>query len=702
MLNLTWTVPLFPLLAFAAIVLFTNRNRRLSSSLAIAAIGLSTVVGWGIFLTVAFASDFEPVDFSIPWMPTGGTVFDIGVMVDTFTAAMLFMVPFVCLMIFIYSQGYMAKDPRYSRFFAYMALFAAGMLGLVVADNLLLAFISWEIMGLCSYFLIGFWSYRSTDEQHIDDAQVARARAACLKAFITTRVGDILLFAGMALLYSQTGNLAFRRIFTPETIAMLKATQWNLGFLGIWPAVTVIALLIFGGAVGKSAQFPLHVWLPDAMEGPTPVSALIHAATMVAAGVYLVARTLPLFIAIEGSPALWWVAVIGAITAFFGATIGLAQDDIKRVLAYSTISQLGYMMMALGLGGFVAAIFHLVTHAFFKALLFLGSGSVIQGMERGHHQVSHSHHDEHEYFSPNDMKTMGGLRDGLPSTFWAYWFGTLALTGIFPFAGFWSKDEILAEAFHKFMYEGAFSLPFWVWLAGTLGALVTALYMGRQMGLVWYGEARHEAAQHAQESPASMTVPLMVLAAGALLLGVGNVPFLGGWLHHFMGEVYAEVGFHPEAVPFSVPVAGISTVLAVGGLLLGTWLYKDYRAGQVEPFQRALGPLFSLLRNKYYVDEFYHLVIIRPVVWFANFCFEVDNQWVVDPLVNLAGAIGRLASEISLVLDTIIVDGAVNAVGDVARGAGGILRYSQTGRVQNYLLVVAITVLLLVGMYLAL
>jgi NADH-quinone oxidoreductase subunit L len=699
MFNLTWTVPLFPLLAFAVIVLFTHDNRRLSSSIAIGGITLSTIVGWGIFLTAATASHLEPFYLDVPFLPTGATTFSIGVMVDAFNAAMLFMVPFVCMMIFIYSQGYMAQDPRYSRFFAYISLFAAGMLGLSVADNLLLLFISWEIMGLCSYLLIGFWSFRGSDEQHIDDAQVVRARAACLKAFLTTRVGDVLLFAGMALLYSHTGTLSIRQIFSAETIEMLKETHWNLGLLGVQPAITVIALLVFGGAVGKSAQFPLHVWLPDAMEGPTPVSALIHAATMVAAGVYLVARTLPLFTAVEGSAALWWVAVIGAITAFFGATIGLAQDDIKRVLAYSTISQLGYMMMALGLGAFVAAVFHLITHAFFKALLFLGSGSVIHGMHHGHHEISHGHQDES--FNANDMKLMGGLSSKMGHTYWTYWFGTLALCGIVPFAGFWSKDEILASAFQGFAHQGALSLPFWVWLAGTLGAFITALYMGRQMGLVWFGQPRHEAARHAHESPPSMTVPLMALAAGALLLGLFNVPPFT-WLHHFLAHVHAEAGFHLEEVPFSLAVAGVSTVLAVGGLCLGTWLYKDYRLGQVEPFERALGPLFTLLKNKYYVDEFYHLVIIRPVVWLAGFCFKIDNKWVVDPLVNLAGTVGKLASEIAMNLDTIVVDGAVNGAGYVTKGAGAVLRQTQTGRVQNYLLFAAATVLLVLGVYLAL
>ncbi len=709
--NLVPLIPLLPLLAFAVIVLFTHRKNRLSSNIAIGGIALSTLISWGVVLATILGGEHVQVEgwqLPVPWLPTGTTVFSVGFAVDGFTAAMLFMVPFVCAMIFIYSQGYMNlgqpnQDPRYARFFAYISLFAAGMLGLVVADNLLLLFISWELMGLCSYLLIGFWSFRNRDtEQHIDEAQVKRARAAALKAFITTRIGDVLLFAGIALLYSYTGSLNFREIFRPETLEHLQ----EISLLG-QPAVTVIALLAFGGAVGKSAQFPLHVWLPDAMEGPTPVSALIHAATMVAAGVYLVARTLPLFIAgfeVAHAPALQWVAVIGAITAFFGATIGLAQDDIKRVLAYSTISQLGYMMMGLGLGSLVAGIFHLLTHAFFKALLFLGSGSVIHGMEHGHHEVAHhSDHHAQDDFNANDMKVMGGLRHKMPRTFWPYMAGTLALVGIVPFAGFWSKDEILAEAFHLFQESGSLSLPFWVWLAGTLGAFITALYMGRQIALVFWGEPRHEAASHAHESPNSMTVPLMILAVFALIGGFANAPFLGSFLHHFMGEVHeASEVVHSAAVPFSLAVAGISTLAALLGLLSGWAIYRNYRAGQVEPFQRWLGPVFILLRNKYYVDELYHLVFIRPAVWLADQVFNFDNRWVVDPLVNLVGTIGRVASEITRVFDTVAVDSwMVEGTAKAFNGLGDALRHTQTGRVQNYLLVVSVTVLLLLGLYMA-
>ena len=386
--NLTWLIPLFPLLAFALIVLWANPNRKLSTWLAWMGIGLPWLLGWTIFfLSWGDIHHLTPPEGNHPvplWtLPTGSSVLKIGFQVDTLTALMLFMVPFVCLMIFIYSKGYMGYgtdqvDSRYSRFFAYISLFACGMLGLIVSDNLLTLFIFWEIMGLCSYLLIGFWY-----EKSYPDPNRITPKEAGLKAFLTTRVGDVIMLLGLLLLYSQVGSLSFMDVFNHETLDMLAHKMVVLPVFGSVPVATLAALLLFGGAMGKSAQFPLHVWLPDAMEGPTPVSALIHAATMVSAGVYLVARSFPLFVAVHGGTQLAVVAFIGAFTALFASTIAVAQNDIKRVLAYSTISQLGYMIAALGIGAYIAAVFHLITHAFFKALLFLGSGSVIHGVEHG-------------------------------------------------------------------------------------------------------------------------------------------------------------------------------------------------------------------------------------------------------------------------------------------------------------------------------
>jgi NADH-quinone oxidoreductase subunit L len=308
----------------------------------------------------------------------------------------------------------------------------------------------------------------------------------------------------------------------------------------------------------------------------------------------------------------------------------------------------------------------------------------------------------HEHFSANDMKLMGGLRHHMPHTFWTYVVGTLALVGFVPFAGFWSKDEILAEAFHLWRIDGTLNLPFWVWLIGTLGAFLTALYMGRQLGLVFWGEPRHAAARRAHESPASMTVPLAILAVFAIIFGFVNAPFLGNPLHHFMGNVHeASEVVHAEAVPFNFVVAGISTVLAVFGLLTGWSLYRRYRLGQVEPFHLMLGPAFLVLRNKYYIDELYQLVIIRPAVWLADFCFRIDDRWIIDPFVDLVGAAGRLASDVSRVLDSVVVDRwFVEGTANLFNAAGRWLRYSQTGRAQNYLLVVVVTVLMLLGLYL--
>ncbi|MDQ1300778.1 MAG: NADH-quinone oxidoreductase subunit, partial [Chloroflexota bacterium] len=399
--NLTILLPALPFLAFVLIVLWANRSKQLSARLAMGGIGLSWLIGWAIAFT-AFGQEGiaeHPFRMFRDWLPTGRAWQAFGFMIDPLSALMLFMVPFVCFLIFVYSYGYMGVgkpagahdqrgapaepghvDPLASRFFAYIALFATGMIGLILSDNLIMLLVFWEIMGLCSYLLIGFWFARK-----YDDPKKITPKEAGLKAFLTTRIGDTLMLAGMLLLFAQVGSLSFSEIFKPETLEHLATTTTNIILIGPVPWATLIALLIFCGAVGKSAQFPLHVWLPDAMEGPTPVSALIHAATMVSAGVYLVIRTFPLMAAVEHGAALQVIAFIGTFTALFAATIALAQNDIKKVLAYSTISQLGFMFAALGIGAYVAATFHLLMHAFFKALLFLGSGSVIHGMEHGHH-----------------------------------------------------------------------------------------------------------------------------------------------------------------------------------------------------------------------------------------------------------------------------------------------------------------------------
>ncbi len=709
--NLTWLIPFLPLTAFTLIVLVTYRHRLLSTWLAWLGIGLAWILGWGVFFAVrAEPQGLTPPTGGIPiplyTIPTGTTELQLGFQVDTLTSLMLFMVPFVCLMIFIYSKGYMNfgtsdVDPRYSRFFAYISLFACGMLGLVIADNFLTLLIFWELMGLCSYLLIGFWF----DKSYPDPKRITPKQAG-LKAFLTTRIGDALMLAGILLLYSQVKTLTFREVFAPETLEHLATTY---AFPGM-PWATLIAVLIFGGAVGKSAQFPLHVWLPDAMEGPTPVSALIHAATMVSAGVYLVARSFPLFVAVEGGWQLQVVAFIGAFTAIFASTIAIAQNDIKRVLAYSTISQLGYMIAALGIGAYVAAVFHLITHSFFKALLFMGSGSVIHGVEHGYHHV-HDHaggsesHEHKAEFDANDMMNMGGLLRRMPATGWTFIIGALALTGIPVWAGFWSKDEILADAWNAFMHGGHFGVSanwgFFVWLLLTIAAFLTAFYTGRQIFLTFAGRPRTEAAAHAPESVPSMTWPLAILAAFATLLGLAGTPWANQF-YQLLGEEAEILGERIAHAEFNPLVAGISIGVAVAGWAIAWVIYgRKPLTVPVDPLQKPLGFVYTLLKNKYYFDEIYMKFIVRPTIRLAQVAFAFDDKFVIDPIVDSVGRFGRWLSDwLRRAIDSPLVDGAVNGVGRATGWMGEFMRATQTGKVQNYLLVAAVTVVLLLALFL--
>ncbi len=721
-INITWLIPVFPFLAFLIIILFTQNNNKLSHSLSIGSMVLSWLVGWGVVFSAIGTPHLgeHPIQKVIPWFETGTSTFGIGFWVDPLMAAALFMVPFVCLMIFIYSVGYMGYgtdevDPNYARFFGYIALFATGMLGLVISENLLTLFMSWEIMGLCSYLLIGFWF-----QKNYDDPDKITPRQAGLKAFLVTKVGDLFLMLGIIYLYSQAGTLSYAdTLFNHEFLVHLAETP-ALPIFGGWSAASAIALLIFGGAVGKSAQFPLHIWLPDAMEGPTPVSALIHAATMVSAGVFLVARIFPLLnIVVElelHNPTMGIIAFIGAFTAIFAAIIAIGQNDIKGVLAFSTISQLGYMIAALGIGAYVAATFHLITHAFFKALLFMGSGSVIIGC----------HHEQ-------DMMELGGLRKKMPKTFWTFVAGGFALSG-FPIitAGFWSKDEILAHAWHEFMLEGTASWPFFVWLLLTIAAFLTAFYTARQISLTFLGKPRSHHAEHAHETPATMTTPLIILAFFALTLGFVGIPEeivgLGNnWFHNFIGHEYA-------ATPLSVTVMLLSSGLALGGLGLGWWVYgrKPLVQGQMDPVEKGmnkirLGWLYKAMQNRFYFDEIYRATFIDGSVKLADILYDFDYHWVIDPIVNLVARIVRGISEFSNkfdekvvdalvnitglsgvklaelggITDLKVVDGFVNGVADVTGWIGEkVLRPIQTGKAQNYLLILLISMLAIIGIYL--
>ena len=585
--NLTWLIPLFPLLAFGVIILFTGKNRKLSHSIAIGAIGLSWIIGWGVAFS-AFTTPHlneHPIHFHTKWFPTGTTWFHIGTWIDPLAAITLFMVPFVCLMIFIYSIGYMGYgteevDPNYSRFFAYISLFAAGMLGLVVSENLLTLFISWEIMGLCSYLLIGFWFAKN-----YPDPKRITPRQAGLKAFIVTKIGDVFFLLGILYLYSQTGSLSYDVIFSEGVLHTLAEHTVTLPLLGTWAVASVIALLIFGGAVGKSAQFPLHVWLPDAMEGPTPVSALIHAATMVSAGVYLVARMFPLFSVVEHGPQLGVVAFIGAFTALFASTIAVAQNDIKKVLAYSTISQLGYMIAALGIGAYVAAVFHLITHAFFKALLFLGAGSVM-----------------HATAGVIDITRLGGLRERMPTTYRTFLVGAATLAGFPLLSGFFSKDEILL---HAFLYSPL------LWVVGLFTALLTAVYSFRAVFVPFWGQLR-DTGLHPHESPPVMTVPLVVLAVAAVVGGLIGLPHLSA-VEGFLEPVFADVhhaGEPASAGGFEWVLMAVSALVALAGISLAYGLYVAQP--EVPAHLRERLPLVHrVLVNKYYVDEIYVALAVR-------------------------------------------------------------------------------------------
>jgi NADH-quinone oxidoreductase subunit L len=685
-------------------------------------------------------------------MATGLTSLNMGVMVDPLTTIMLIMVPLACTMIFIYSIGYAANDPRQSRFFALISLFAGAMLTLVVADNLLLLFVGWEIMGLCSYLLIGFWFEKES------------AYKAAIKAFTTTRVADVIMLLGIAYLYASTGTLSFRDIVHNQAVLDQLASTPAIFFGGI-SAASLIGIFLVIGTIGKSAQFPLHVWLPDAMEGPTPVSAMIHAAAMVSAGIYAVIRMYPLLEAgghpHEGllTPPLILMGVVGAFTAIFAATIAVAQNDVKKVLAYSTISQLGFMVAALGIGAYVAAAFHLITHAIFKALLFMASGSVIHGMEHGEHHVhahahgdhedehahdtpaehamdaeiniepnapgelAHSHHlhddahghpDEHSHaphFDPQDMMNMGGLRKTMPVTFITFLIGGLSLSG-FPLitAGFWSKDEILADAWLGTTEGHGLAALVFVLLA--LAAFLTAFYTMRQLGLTFWGEARTEEAKHANLGQglvsATMTFPLIVLAFFAIVAGFVGVspqfPILGGifspehsWFHHWISPTLLS---EPPAAPFNWVPLLTSLVVALGGLGVGYLMYwrKPLEAGQPDPLIGILGvPLHTALKNKYYVDELYVRVFIKPSQWFAReVAVKFLDGTIIDGFLHGVAKVFTWVGDLIKSLNVWLIDGVGDGIPEMIGIFGAWFRRIQTGRVQQYLLLVAVATLLIV------
>jgi NADH-quinone oxidoreductase subunit L len=685
-----WLIPALPVFAAGIIALLKQRSRVPAAALAIGSMAVSFLLSLGAFSRTLADPGIQTDNFR--WFQFGDQWLKLGWMLDPLTAVMLVMVTFVGLLIFVYSIGYMEHDENFTRFFCFLALFAGAMLGVIISNSLLLLFMCWEIVGLTSYLLIGFW-YANP-----------KAAAAAKKAFITTRIGDLGFLLGMVWLYSQTGTLLFydagAGCIESSVLAHLVTQTTILGL----SASSAIGILIFCGAAGKSGQVPLHVWLPDAMEGPTPVSALIHAATMVAAGVFLIARIYPLMAA--GAPlmaahaaaaltptaALQVVTWVGAITALFGATIAVAQWDIKRILAYSTVSQLGYMMMGLGVGGVAVGMFHLITHAFFKALLFLGAGSVIHGCS-----------------GEQDIRRMGGLRKYMPVTFLAYATGMLALCG-FPlfFSGFWSKDAILHAA-HTWSIS---QLPFYM---GAIGALLTAFYMTRQVYYVFAGSNRLTTSSHGEslasgfedpahhpahlphESPAVMTIPLVILAAFAVLLGFIGTP-AWPWFQSFLEHKSAPLSFAGFSEPGIIPVMLSSSLLVFIGLGLGWYFYgrKPIHSAESPDALGKLQPgIFGILGHAFYVDSLYAATLIR----LNTFCSRLSD-WFDRFIWN--GAVQTLSYLVVGIawLDNFFDAGVINSGFDsgcqsVSRG-GQILSLLQAGRVQTYLRIIGCALIALV------
>ncbi len=682
MLNYAWIIPAIPALSFVLILFFGKRLPKHGSEIGITALSISfvlaciTAVQWiqhvndaegksagGVLQAfgkgfLAHSGDHEtvvkPVINTVTWWQNGGVKFTIGTQIDGLAVMMLFVVTLISLLVHIYSTSYMHGDTRFTYFYAALSLFSFSMLLLVVASNTLELLTGWELVGLCSFMLIGHWW-----EEHANSS-------AALKAFLTTRTGDIGLMLGVIVTFFAAGK-TFNIVGINEAALQVKGghTIWLVG-----------ATCLLVGIIGKSGQFPLHTWLPDAMAGPTPVSALIHAATMVVAGVYLGARVYSVFW--EGfsisAGGVNLMALVGGVTIIIGAALAFVQDDIKKVLAYSTISQLGYMVMALGVGAWTGAVFHLFTHAFFKALLFLGAGSV-------------SHSGSHHSF---DMKKdMGGLRKYMPITFWTFMIGSLALAGVFPLAGFWSKDEILAGA-----GQGNYTV---FMVIGLVGAVMTAAYMTRCVWLTFFGEFRGHGEPH--ESPRSITVPLVVLACFSVVAGFANASAFG--IDSFAKYVEPKFAFPPVITPdFDVTLAAVSFFLVVISLGIAAVFWLDRKELQalkgLTDRNAAAKAGHTFLVNKYYLDHLYEGKIVAGIKGpIARAAYWV-NQTVIDGVVNSAGrgatALGRGTYRI---LDQEVVDGAVNGIANETGNAGGLLSYVQSGRVQRYALILFASVGLL-------
>ena len=643
-MNDFWFVPLillFPILGLLINVAFGTRlNEKWAGVVACSAAVAAFAVAVGALATLFRVPESREV-LLWEWLRIGTLQIPIALKIDALSITMSLVVTGVGTLIHIYAVGYMHGDLRFSRFFVYLNLFLASMLVLVLADNYLLLFVGWELVGLCSYLLIGFWF------EDLKNAQAAR------KAFIVNRVGDFAFILGVILIFWTFGSLRYSEVF-PEAEEMFQAGA---------PVVTAITLLLFVGATGKSAQIPLFVWLPDAMAGPTPVSALIHAATMVTAGVYMIARSETLYNLAPLTQSI--IAWIGGVTALFAATIAVAQWDMKKVMAYSTISQLGYMIAAVGLGGYVAGIFHLVTHAFFKALLFLSAGSVMHGTG-----------------NEGDMRNLGGLRRTMATTFIVFVIGGFGLAGVPVFAGFWSKDEILTEAFEK-------NIGVFILLLAAAG--VTAFYVFRQLYLIFAGQQRSHA-YHPHESPPVMTWPLIVLAALVTVGGLLNAPPFNLLTRFLEGE----------EVPFALSIAGASVGLAALGWL-GAWMLygrQPLAAGQPDPLQKMLGPVYSLIEHKYYVDELYDFMFVRPYQRLSHLvAFVVDERFLHDFIHDrlLIRFYDRMMRFVAGPVDRSLIDGGVENIAVVVQSSSLRLRKFQTGYIRQYFVWFVFGVTLMIG-----
>ena len=675
-----WLIPATPLAVSLIVLILANSRRTAAAGLAVTGQVIALILSIFAFAETLSAPAFRSIQ-NFTWFTFGDQALRLGWVLDPLAAAMLLMITLVGLCIFIFSIGYMAEDKKFTRFFAYLSFFSGAMLGVVIANSLLLLFVSWELVGLASYLLIGFWIERPS------------AAAAAKKAFITTRIGDLGFFLGLLWLYHSSGTL----LFYDQGHGCLE----NAGLLAIGGSATFVALLIFCGAVAKSGQFPLHVWLPDAMEGPTPVSALIHAATMVAAGVFLVARVYPLFSlgAVNGvTPSLTVVVSVGVVTALMASLIALAQFDIKRILAYSTVSQLGLMMVSLGVGGVAAGIMHLIAHGFFKALLFLGAGSVIHGL----------HHEQ-------DIRKMGGLRWIMPVTFLTYTVGMMNLSGVpFFFSGGWTKEEVL----HGTAHWPVSSWPHYLMLAGVI---LTALYMTRQIIYVFFGSARNtdfqsvrpaefhsaEAATttenisvgrtgqrpvfHAHESPRVMTMPLIVLAFCSILFVLVLTP-AWPWLHAYLSGEPARV----DLGSLIQPILLLSLALVAVGIGLGWLIYRN--ASEVDPLARAQPGLFRFLENKMWFDEIYEQTVITLSRILSRLSDWLD-RYFWDGLVRLFAGIGQTFGVLSKGFDDHGINAGVDETTSGTRGFGRLIAAAHSGQIQTYLGAIAVGMLLLLVLY---